>query len=322
MTTTVSTPSGARHREPGAATGRPPARDRWVRRAPLLPALVFLIVVTQVPFLVTLVISSLHWNVLRPGERSFAGLSNYGTVFTDNRLRAAVINTVVLTASVVVVSVLVGLALAVLLDRRFPGRGLARTLLIAPFLVMPVAAALIWKHAIYNPTYGLLNGSLTWVWELFGADSGPSVDWISSMPMTAVVVSLVWQWTPFMMLILLAGLQAQPGDVLEAAKVDGASPLKTFRFITLPHLRQYLELSALLGSIYILQTFDAVFTITQGGPGTATTNLPYEIYLTMFRKYEYGEAAAAGVVVVVGTIVVATFALRVFSSLFREEVGR
>ena len=322
MATTVSAPSGARHREPGVDSGRPPARERWVRRSPLLPALIFTIVITQVPFLVTLVISSLHWNVLRPGEKSFAGLSNYATVFTDERLRAAVRNTIVMTASTVVVSVLIGLALAVLLDRRFPGRGLARTLLIAPFLVMPVAAALIWKHAIYNPTYGLLNGTLNWVWQIFGADHGPTVDWVSSYPMSAVVVSLVWQWTPFMMLILLAGLQAQPGDVLEAAKVDGASPLKIFRFITMPHLRQYLELSALLGSIYILQTFDAVFTITQGGPGTATTNLPYEIYLTMFRKYEYGEAAAAGVVVVIGTIVVATFALRVFSSLFREEVGR
>jgi sorbitol/mannitol transport system permease protein len=322
MATTVSAPSGPRHTEPGTAAQRSPARARWSRRAPLLPALVFVIVVTQAPFLVTLVISSLNWNPQRPGEESFAGLSNYATVFTDERLRTAVVNTVVLTASVVILSVLIGLGLAILLDRRFPGRALARTLLIAPFLVMPIAAALIWKHAIYNPTYGLLNGSLNWLWQLFGADQGPTVDWVSSYPMSAVVVSLVWQWTPFMMLILLAGLQAQPGDVLEAARVDGASSLKIFRFITLPHLRQYLELSALLGSIYIVQTFDAVFTITQGGPGTATTNLPYEIYLTMFRKWEYGEAAAAGVVVVLGTIVVATFALRVFSSLFREEVGR
>ena len=137
-----------------------------------------------------------------------------------------------------------------------------------------------------------------------------------------MVISLVWQWTPFMMLILLAGLQAQPGDILEAARVDGASGWQTFRYLTLPHLRQYLELSVLLGSIYVVQAFDAIFTITQGGPGSATTNLPYEIYLTMFRKYEYGEAAAAGVVVVVGTIIVATFALRVVSSLFREEARR
>jgi polyol transport system permease protein len=223
---------------------------------------------------------------------------------------------------VVLISVFLGLGLAMLLDRRFLGRGLARTMLIAPFLVMPVAAALLWKHAIYNPDYGLLNGTLNAVYRLFGAENGPTIDWVSSYPMPAVVLSLVWQWTPFMMLIILAGLQAQPGDVLEAARVDGASPMATFRFITLPHLRQYLELGILLGTIYVVQTFDAVYTITQGGPGSRTTNLPYEIYLTMFRKYEYGQAAAAGVVVVLGSIVIATFALRTIASLFREEVSR
>ncbi|GCB43694.1 carbohydrate ABC transporter permease [Streptomyces sp. NL15-2K] len=310
-------------------TAPPPVRPRtstviskWRRRAPLLPALIFTIVVTQLPFVATLVISTFQWNILQPGDRHFTGLDNYGTVFTDGRLRAAVLNTVVLTASVVIISVVLGLALALLLDRRFAGRGLARTLLIAPFLVMPVAAALLWKHAIYNPDYGLLNGTLNAVYRFFGADHGPTIDWVSNFPMPAVVLSLVWQWTPFMMLILLAGLQAQPGDVLEAARVDGASAMATFRHITLPHLRQYIELGVLLGTIYVVQTFDAVYTITQGGPGSRTTNLPYEIYLTMFRKYEYGEAAAAGVVVVLGSIVIATFALRTIASLFREEVSR
>ncbi|MGA8209076.1 MAG: sugar ABC transporter permease [Nocardioidaceae bacterium] len=304
--------------------------ERWRRRGPLLPALIFTIIVTQIPFLLTIGISTLNWNVLQPGSKnflgmgnyeSFAGLGNYATVFTDTRLRHAVVNTVVLTGSVVVVSSLLGLALAVLLDKKFPGRGVARTLLIAPFLVMPVASALLWKHALYNPDYGLLNGSLNWLFGLFGGE-GPVIDYVSSTPMPAVIAALVWQWTPFMMLILLAGLQSQPGDVLEAAKIDRADGFQTFRFITLPHLRQYIELSALLGSIYVLQTFDAIYTITQGGPGSATTNLPYEIYLTMFRKFEYGEAAAAGVVVVIGSIAVATFALRVISSLFTEEVSR
>ncbi|WP_329343710.1 sugar ABC transporter permease [Streptomyces sp. NBC_00663] len=311
-------------------TPPPPVRPRkssgaaakWKRRIPLLPALIFTIVVTQLPFVATLIISTFQWNILKPGERHFVGLSNFSFVFTDERLRTAVLNTVVLTASVVVISVIIGLGLAMLLDRRFAGRGLARTLLIAPFLVMPVAAALLWKHAIYNPDYGLLNGTLNAVYRFFGADNGPTVDWISSYPMPAVVISLVWQWTPFMMLILLAGLQAQPGDVLEAARMDGASALQTFRHITLPHLRQYIELGVLLGTIYVVQTFDAVFTITQGGPGSQTTNLPYEIYLTMFRKYEYGEAAAAGVVVVLGAFVIATFALRTIASLFREETSR
>ena len=134
--------------------------------------------------------------------------------------------------------------------------------------------------------------------------------------MSAVVLSLVWQWTPFMMLILLAGLQSKPVEPVEAATIDGASPFQIFRYLTFPHLRQYLELGGLLGSIYIVQNFDAVFTITSGGLGTA--NLPYMIYQTFYQAHEYGEASAAGVIVVAGSIVIATFALRVVSSLFKE----
>ncbi|MCW3842042.1 sugar ABC transporter permease [Micromonospora yasonensis] len=310
MTQTVTVGAGAARRRTVRSVPAG-ARQRWTRRAPLLPALIFAILVTQIPFLVTLYLSTLDWNALRPGRRAFVGLANYGEVLTDARLRAALLNTVVLTAGSVVLSVLLGLGLAILLDRRFPGRGVVRTLLITPFLVMPMAAALLWKHAIYNPSYGLINGVV-----------GGSTDWVSRYPMLSVVTTLVWQWTPFMMLIILAGLQSQSLETLEAARVDGAGPWQTFTRVTLPYLRPYLELGALLGSIYLVQTFDAVFTITQGGPGTATTNLPYEIYLTTFRKFEYGEAAAAGVVVVIGTIVVATFALRVISSLFRMEDAR
>ncbi|MDG4797955.1 sugar ABC transporter permease [Micromonospora sp. WMMD1082] len=310
MTTTITPGAGATPR-PTVRPTRPGRAQRWARRGPLLPALIFAIVVTQLPFLFTLYLSTQSWNALRPGSREFIGLANYATVLTDGRLRAALVNTVVLTASSVIVSVLLGLGLAILLDRKFPGRGIVRTLLITPFLVMPMAAALLWKHAIYNPSYGLING-------IFGG----STDWVSQYPMAAVVTALVWQWTPFMMLIILAGLQGQSLETLEAARVDGAGPWQTFTRVTLPYLRPYLELGALLGSIYLVQTFDAVFTITQGGPGRATTNLPYEIYLTTFRKFEYGEAAAAGVVVVIGTIIVATFALRVISSLFRMEDAR
>lgn len=303
-------------------------RERWSRRAPLLPALIFTVVITQLPFLMTLVVSMLRWNVLQPGSKSFlgfgnyqgfAGFDNYKVVITDDRMRAAVLNTAVLTLAVVIGSLVVGLGLAVLLDRKFRGRGLARTLCIAPFLIMPVAASLLWKHIIYNPAYGLINGSLNWVWQLFGSGQGPQVDWVTHTPMLAVVVSLIWQWCPFMMLILLAGLQAQPADAIEAAGLDGASSIQMFRYITFPHLRRYLELAGILGCIYVVQTFDAVYTITSGGPGTATTNFPYEIYLTMFQKYDYGEAAAAGVVVVAMMLTVFMFAIRVFSSLLTEE---
>ncbi|GAA0472906.1 sugar ABC transporter permease [Paractinoplanes deccanensis] len=297
--------------QPPVLPTRGGAKDRWVRRAPLLPALIFALVITQIPFLYTLYLSTLSWNALRPGDKPFVGLDNYVTVLTDTRLRSALVNTVLLTAGAVIFSMILGLLLALLLDRKFLGRSVVRTLLITPFLVMPIAAALLWKHAIFNPAYGLING-------IFGG----STDWISSYPKGAVIATLVWQWTPFMMLILLAGLQSQSHEVIEAARVDGANAWQIFRRMTLPHLRQYLELGALLGSIYLVNTFDAIFSITQGGPGTATTNLPYEIYLTTFRKFEYGEASAAGVIVVILTIIVATFALRVISSLFKMEEHR
>lgn len=292
----------------------------WARRAPLLPALIFLIVVTQLPFVVTLIISFLNWNSLRPDQTGFAGFDNYVQVLTDADLRQAIFTTVLLTVSVVLASLVIGLGLALLLDKKFIGRGLARTLLIAPFLVVPVAAALIWKHAILNPTYGLINGTLTWIWSLFGSNNAPQPDLLSQAPLMAVIISLVWQWTPFMMLILLAGLQSRPMDTVEAAQMDGATPWAIFRHLTLPHLRQYLELGGLLGAIYIVQNFDAVFTLTSGGLGTA--NLPYAIYQTFYFANEYGLASAAGVVVVVGTIIVATFALRTVFSLFKKEAAR
>jgi sorbitol/mannitol transport system permease protein len=292
----------------------------WARRAPLLPALVFIIIVTQLPFVATLVISFMDWNAYYPEERGFAGLANFRRVFTDINMRNAVFTTILLTAAVVLVSLLLGMLIALLLDRKFRGRGAVRTMLIAPFLIVPVAAALVWKHALYNPEYGLLNGALTWIWHLFGADRPPQPDWIGTMPLTAIIVALVWQWTPFMMLILLAGLQSRPLDVIEAARIDGASTWEIFRYMTFPHLRQYLELGGLLGSIYVVQNFDHVFTITSGALGTA--NLPYTIYQIFYNAHDYGRASAAAVVVVIGTIIIATFALRTVSTLFREESAR
>ncbi|MET7379754.1 sugar ABC transporter permease [Streptomyces sp. NPDC005526] len=293
---------------------RPPSRTRaWAVRAPLLPALVFMIMVTQLPFVATVVISFFHWNALYPKARHFAGVDNYRQVLTDPDLRHSVWTTVLLTVTVVLVSLVLGLATGLLLNRRFRGRGVVRTLLIAPFLLVPVAAALLWKHVLYNPEYGLFNGLLHYV-------GGPQPDWISNNPLLAVEASLIWQWTPFMMLILLAGLQSRDAEQIEAARVDGASDWQIFRHLTLPHLRRYLELGALLGSIYIVQNFDAVFTITSGGLDTA--NLPYTVYQSFYQAHENGLASAAGVLVVIGSIVIATFALRVVSSLFREEVSR
>ncbi|MET4782703.1 sugar ABC transporter permease [Glaciihabitans sp. UYNi722] len=288
----------------------------WARRAPLLPALIFLVLVTQLPFVATIIISFINWNSLYPNDIAFGWLDNYINVFTDTNMRNSVLTTIILTVVVVVVSAVLGLLIALLLDRKFWGRGFVRTILIAPFLVVPVAAALLWKHALFNPEYGLFNGALNWVFGLFGA-AAPQPDWITDQPLVAVEAALIWQWTPFMMLILLAGLQSRPLDVIEAARVDGATSWQIFRYMTLPHLRRYIELAALLGSIYIVQNFDAVFTITSGGLGTA--NLPYTIYQQFFQAHDYGAASAAGVVVVIGSILIATFALRSVSTLLKEE---
>src|SRR5215207_3872992 len=175
----------------------------WARRAPLLPALIFTIVVTQLPFVATLVISFMNWNAYYPDERGFAGFANFRRVFTDANMRDSVVTTIILTVAVVLTSLVLGLVIALLLDRKFRGRGAVRTMMITPFLIVPVAAALLWKHALYNPEYGLFNGALTAVWNLFGASDPPQVEWVSSMPLIAIEASLIWQWTPFMMLILL-----------------------------------------------------------------------------------------------------------------------
>ncbi len=285
----------------------------WARRAPLLPALLLVIVVTQLPFLVTIFSSFLNWNAYYPDERGFTGFTNFQTVLSDPSAREAIVVTVLLTASVVLISLALGLGIALLLDRKFLGQGIVRTMMITPFLVVPVAAALLWKHALYNPEYGLFNGMLT---KIFGAGAAQP-DWISQYPLWSVIFAIVWQWTPFMMLIILAGLQSRPMDVIEAARVDGANPLQIFTHMTLPHLRQYIELAGLLGSIYVVQNFDHVFTITSGGLGTA--NLPYYIYQTFYTAHDYGLASAAGVVVVIGTIILATLALRTVFTIFTEE---
>jgi sorbitol/mannitol transport system permease protein len=137
-----------------------------------------------------------------------------------------------------------------------------------------------------------------------------------------VIVVMIWQWTPFMTLIVLAGLQGQASDVLEAAKVDGASAWATFRELTLPHLRPYIELGVLLGSIYLVTAFDQVRLMTNGGPGTTTTTLPFYLYQKVNYAFDIGGSAAAGVVTVVLTIIVASFALRMFARVFQfEEAG-
>jgi sorbitol/mannitol transport system permease protein len=286
--------------------------EGWRRRGPLLPALIFMIVVTQIPFLFTLYYSTLSWNLVRPGSRKFVGLQNYIDVVQDGTFWQVAFNTVLIIVLTVLVSVILGLLLALLLDRVFLGRGVVRTLLITPFLVTPVAGALMWKTAMLDPVFGVIN----WLLSPFGVHN---VDWVSRFPLTSVIIALVWQWTPFMMLLILAGLQSMPRDILEAGRVDGAGAFQLFRELTLPHLRRFIELGTVLGAVYLVNTFDQIYMMTQGGPGTASANLPFYIYQRAFLGFDIGQAAAMGVVVVIFTMIIASFALRL---IFKSFTGK
>jgi sorbitol/mannitol transport system permease protein len=299
---------------PRGKTGDP-FSSAWRRRLPLLPAVVFMVAVTQLPFLVSIYYSLTNLKdktqSLIPEPTKFVGVENYKQIFSDPFFRQAMWTSVKMTVLAVLLSLIIGTLFAMLLDRAFFGRSLIRTLLITPFLLMPVVAALIWKQQMFSSLFGVLNKVLTFL----GLNS---VQFISDHPLGSIVTVLIWQWTPFMMLIMLAGLQSQPGDVLEAANVDGASAFGIFRQLTLPHLRRYLELGALLGSIFIVQAFDAIDVMTGGGPGS--TNVPYYVYQqSIGGGFRYGAASAYAIVVVIFAIIIATFALRVLSSLFKDE---
>jgi len=290
-------------------------REAWLRRLPLLPAFIFVIIITQIPFALTVYYSFFDWNLLQDNSFKFAGLANYARLVTDESLRIAVWNTVLLTISVIAISVVLGLAVAMLLNSEVFGKGFMRTLMIAPFLIMPTAGALIWKDTLLNPLFGLLPYLLA----PFGLGR---VDWVNQYPMVSVVGVEVWRWTPFMMLIILAGLQSQNPEVLEAARVDGATALQAFRHITLPLVRPFIELGALLGSLFVVQTFDTIFMLTHGGPGEDTTNIPFLLYLVAFQGFSIGQASAIGVVAVIMTTIIATVALRTLFSIFQVEARR
>lgn len=290
-------------------------REGWIRRLPVLPALVYVILITQVPFILTIVYSLQSWNLLSLAPPRFIGLQNYLDVLSDPGVRNAIWNTIVLTVGSVAISVVLGVGVAVLLNRELFGRGIIRTLMIAPFLVMPTAAALMWKDTLLNPLTGFVN----YILSPIGLGT---FDFINRFPMASIIGIEVWRWTPFMMLIVLAGLQSQNQEVLEAARVDGAHALQLFRYITLPFIRPFIELGALLGSLFIVQSFDTIFMTTQGGPGELTTNLPFKLYLVAFQGFDIGKASAIGVIAVILTMIVATFALRTLFTIFQVEARR
>jgi sorbitol/mannitol transport system permease protein len=279
----------------------------------LLPALAYLAVMTQAPFVLTLWYSFHNWILTSPelGHR-WVGLDNYRYALTEDPVfRTAIYNTLEITAGVVGGSLVLGLALALLLNRSFPLRGVARSLMIAPFFVMPTVNAVVQKNLFLNPIFGLVN----WVTTSLGFHR---VDWLAVHPKLAIISMAVWQWTPFMMLILLAGLQGISDEVREAGRVDGAGPVSELRWITLPLLGPYLELAVLLGMIYILQLFGEIFVATQGGPGTETTTIPYYVYQTVSQANDVGTSSAQAVLAIVFSAIIAALLLRLLTRTFRR----
>jgi sorbitol/mannitol transport system permease protein len=295
-----------------AATPVMTRREKWMRRGPLLPALVFTLVLTQIPFAVTLFISVQKWILLDGKAPSFAGIANYVGVIQDEVFWKSAWNTVVMTGGTTIACLVLGLVLAFLLNQQFPGRGVARTLAITPFFVMPVAVTLFWKSAMFDPSFGLLG-------FLSRSVGLPGISWLSEYPMAALILLLTWRFVPFAMLILLAGLQSAPQDQLEAAQMDGAGPWRRFTNVTLPHLRPFIELAALLLAMNLIQTFGEIAMLTAGGPAYGTTNITYYIYLKAFNAFDFGMASALGVVALILTIALVMPMLRLLSSIFKTE---
>ncbi|RMF76307.1 MAG: sugar ABC transporter permease [Chloroflexi bacterium] len=263
------------------------------RRLLVGPALIYLIILTQVPLLFTIYYSTLRWRLDRPNlGRPFVGIDNFTRIATDRNIPEILLNTVVLTVSVVVISLIVGMVLALLLNRHFAGRNIVRTLLITPFLVMPAVTAVMWKNVFFNASIGLFSSTLHWL-------GLGRVDWLGQFPMESLIAIISWQWTPFMMLILLAGLQSLGHDLIEAAQIDGAGPFKIFRYIILPHLYRYIEIGVLMETLFILSVFGEIFIVTLGGPGNQTTNLSYAVFKTAFESFRIGRASALGLFAVV-----------------------
>lgn len=267
------------------------------------PAVTLLLLWMLVPLGMTLWFSFQRYNLLMPDMTGFAGLENYEYLFTDPALWRAMGNTLLLVGSVLAITVVGGTLLAVLFQQEFPGRGIARVLAISPFFVMPTVSALVWKNMMMHPN----NGVLAWLAGVFGL---PAVDWFSALPLTSIVIIVAWQWLPFALLILLTAMQSLDDDQVEAARMDGAGPIAVFFFITLPHLKRAISVVIMIEMIFLLTIFAEIYVTTSGGPGLATTNLAYLIYIQSLLDFDVGLGSAGGVVAIILANIVAIFLIR------------
>ncbi len=277
--------------------------NRTLPRLMLAPAVVTLFLWMIVPLLMTLYFSTVRYNLMQPGDKDFIGLSNFEFFITDPDFSASVVNTLVLLGSVIAITVVLGIALALLVNEAFPGRGLVRVLLISPFFVMPTANALLWKHMMMNPVYGVLAQ----VWMFFGAEP---VDWLTNFPLFSVIVIVAWQWLPFACLIFITSLQSLDRDQMEAAGMDGANALQKFWFLTLPHLGRPIAVVVMIEMIFLIGVFAEIFTTTGGGPGNESTNLAFLIFKQALMNFDVGVASAGALFAVVLANIAAVFLIR------------
>ena len=284
-----------------------------VNTLPLVaPSVVLLLVFSLVPLAATLYFSVLRYNLLNPAIHGFAGFANYRYLFADPALLHSLFVSVALVAEVLVITVALGAVLASLFEARFPGRAVARILMISPFFVMPTVSALIWKNMILHPVYGLVAITMR---EL----GLTPIDWFADYPLTAIVIIVAWQWLPFAFLILFTAIQSLDQEQKEAARIDGAGPLAMFFYITLPHLKRAIAVVVMMETIFLLGVFAEIYTTTSGGPGTATTNLTYLIYSLGLQQFDVGLASAGGILAVVLANIVSFFLLRILARNLKGE---
>ncbi len=266
-------------------------RRSWVRErfawVLVLPTTIVLGLFTLFP------IAYLFWVSLHAvdGPRMrFIGADNYALIAGDPTFWDAVRVTVLYVVSTTGTELILGFALALVLSRRLRGLGLVRTLLIVPMAMTPVVVALTWR-LLYTPPFGLVNYSAS----LVGLQLPPMLT-DPLLALVAVVVVDVWQWTPFMMLLVLAGLQSLPNEPFEAALVDGASRFQVLRYLTIPMLRGIVLVAVIFRGVDAFDTFDTIYVLTRGGPGTATQTLTMFDFFEAFRWFHFGYAAAVAVV--------------------------
>lgn len=267
------------------------------------PSVILLLAWMIVPLSMTIYFSTSRYNLLYPERTGFAGTSNYEFFLTDPAFGPAVLNTLLLVGSVLVITVTLGLAFALLVDHRFPGRGIVRVMLVSPFFIMPTVNALLWKNMFMNPVYGLFA-------VLFGAVGLEPVDWLAEFPLGSIVLMISWQWTPFAFLILMTSLQSQEREQIEAAELDGANRWQKFLYVTVPHLGRAIAVVIMIQTIFHLSVFAEIFVTTGGGPGFDSTNLAFLIFSQALLQFDAGVASAGGVMAIILANIVAIFLIR------------